>query len=81
MLGDDRRLLHQALRVVSWNTQGLREVTKNSAVGGELLGNLRDLGEYDVLMLQEHKLFQDKTRFASKRIGAKKVFWTPAEMD
>lgn len=68
------------LRIHSWNVQGLGGIARGTADGAQLLKDFKELGVYDFFFLQEHKLTKKKIPFVNKRIGAKKSFWSPAEL-
>lgn len=55
------------------------EIARGTLAGAELLKNFSDLGDFDFLLVQEHKLLKEKIPFVNKRLKYKKAFWTPAK--
>lgn len=67
-----------AMRLITWNVQGLGEIQQGSIIGRRLLANFQALGLFDLLMVQEHKLTEHAIAFTDKRIGQYRSFWSPA---
>lgn len=72
-------LLPMILQIFTWNVRGLGSLKQSGKEGCKLLTDFRTLGPYDILLLQEHKLFRDEVDFISMRLGVVDGVWSPAQ--
>lgn len=72
-------LLPMVLCIYTWNVRRLGALKSYAADGHKILVDFCTLGQYDIMVLQKHKLFAEDAPFVSKRLGVVRSVWAPAQ--